>query len=82
MEESWGRRSWGDSEGIVRGRKEGEETSDREVSCALKEASSLGILAEDSGRISWSWHPCAPPLPPVYRYLVPPPHPQGRGTTC
>ena len=70
MKESWGRRSWGDSEGIVGGRKEGEEASDGEVSCALKEGSSLRMLAEDSGRISRSWHPCAPP------------HPQGRGATC
>lgn len=47
MEESWGRRSWGDSEGIVRGRKEGEETSKGGRDFLCREG---GFLSQDPGR--------------------------------
>ena len=46
MEEENGRRSWGDSEGIVRGRKEGEETSKwGDFLCPEG-----GFLSQDPGR--------------------------------
>ena len=55
-------RKEGRKEGRQEGRKEGRDKG--EIYCTLKKVPSTRILEEDSERISWSWHTCAPLPPP------------------